>query len=378
MNQIIIANKPEEKVNLLDFDYPALESWVVNELKEPKFRAAQIWQWIWQKLEWDFSAMTNVSKSLREKLGEKAYIRPPKIISSSESKDGTTKLLLELKDGARVETVLIPALNKAGEIRWSQCLSTQVGCPMKCAFCATGKMGFRRNMSMGEILGQVLIGKEWLKDLRPDRPVLRNLVFMGMGEPLLNLEGLIPSLEVLGDERGANFSPRRITVSTCGIEKGLEKLGESGLAYLAISLHAPNQELRERIMPQAANWDLEKMLEALSEYPLKTRERITFEYLLLGGVNDSLEHARQLTRILSHIKAKLNLIVYNPVEGLPFKAPDPETVATFQKYLCDRNITAILRKSRGSDIEAACGQLAVNYKENSKPAEAGGGSSDSQ
>lgn len=349
----------EDKINLLELDYPALEAWVVNELGQPKFRAAQLWQWVWQKLERDFDKMTNLSKDFREKLNEKAVVRLPAVVKKSVSKDGTTKLLLESGDGSRIETVLIPALNKAGETRWSQCLSTQAGCPMKCAFCATGKMGFQRNLSMGEILGQVLIGKELLKDFRPDKPVLRNLVFMGMGEPLLNLGALIPALEVLGDERAANFSPRRMTVSTCGVEKGLEKLGESGLAYLAVSLHAPNQSLREKIMPRAARWNLDDMLKALAEYPLKTRERITFEYLLLGGVNDSLEHAKELTRVLSHVKGKLNLIVYNPVEGLPFKAPKAEDVEAFQKYLCDRNITAILRKSRGADIEAACGQLAA-------------------
>lgn len=367
MSELVMEKNPvQDRINLLEMDYAALENWLVNDLKQPRFRAAQLWQWIWQKLEMDFSAMSNVSRELREILTEKACIKLPEIVSTSTGKDGTTKFLLEFNDGARVETVLIPALNRVGETRWSQCLSTQVGCPMQCTFCATGQMGFRRNMSMGEILGQVFIGKQWLKDLRPDRPVLRNLVFMGMGEPLLNLQSLIPALQVLGDERGANFSPRRITVSTCGLEKGLEKLGESGLAYLAVSLHAPNQKLREKIMPHAARWDLDKMLAALSAYPLKTRERITFEYLLLGGVNDSLEHAKQLAHILSHIKAKLNLIVYNPVPGLPFKAPEAETVEAFQKYLCDRHITAILRKSRGGDIEAACGQLATPYDDAGK------------
>lgn len=347
------------KINLLDLDFPELQEYFITELKQPKFRTVQLWQWIWQKLEFDFAAMSNISRELRAILAEKTFVQLPKIVNCQTSRDGTTKFLLEFTDGARAETVLIPAPNKLGEIRWSQCLSTQIGCPMHCAFCATGQMKYKRNMSMAEILGQVLIGKQWLKDLRPDKPVLRNLVFMGMGEPLLNLEGLIPALQVLGDARAANFSPRRITVSTCGLEDGLEKLGESGLAYLAVSLHAPNQALREKIMPGAAKWNLEKMLSALANYPLKTRERITFEYLLLGDVNDSLEHAHQLTVILSHIKAKLNLIVYNPVPGLPFQAPDPQKVAAFQKYLCDRHITAILRKSRGADIAAACGQLAT-------------------
>lgn len=347
------------KQNLLDLDFAALESWLVNGLGQPAFRATQIWQWIWQKLEFDFSKMTNVSRDLRTILEERAAIGLPSIAQSVSGSDGTTKFLLEFADGATVETVLIPAVNRIGETRWSQCLSTQVGCPMGCSFCATGKMGFTRNLSMGEILGQALIGKKWLNDVRPDRPVLRNLVFMGMGEPLLNLKSLIPALRTLNDPKGANFSPRRITVSTCGVEKGLEELGESGLAYLAVSLHAPSQGLREQLMPGAASWNLDRMLKALSRYPLKMRERITFEYLLLGGVNDSLEHAKQLTEILSHIKSKLNLIVYNPVPGLPFKPPKAEAVEAFQKYLCDRHITAILRKSRGGDINAACGQLAT-------------------
>lgn len=348
----------KNKINLLDLDFPALEKWFTEELHQPRFRAIQIWQWVWQKLVWDFQAMTNVSRQLREILEQKSEISLPTIIRTQSGEDGTTKFLLKLADGESIETVMIPAINRVGETRWSQCLSTQVGCPMRCVFCATGKMGFRRNLSMGEILGQVLIGKQWLKDLRSDKPVLRNLVFMGMGEPLLNLGNLLPALSVLNDVNAANFSPRRMTISTCGIERGLEKLGDSGLAYLAVSLHAPNQSLRKEIMPGAATWNLDEMLATLSRYPLKTRERITFEYLLLGGINDSIEHAKQLTRIMSHVKSKLNLIIYNPVPDLPFKAPNPEAVQAFQKYLCDHNITAILRKSRGADIHAACGQLA--------------------
>ena len=180
---------------------------------------------------------------------------------------------------------------------------------------------------------------------------------MGMGEPLLNLKNVMRALESLNNDKGLNFSPRRITVSTCGIEKGLRELGESGLAYLAVSLHAPTQELRARIMPKAARWPLEDLLQALKSYPLKTRERITFEYLLLGGVNDGLEQARQLARVVSDVKGKLNLIVYNPSEGDPYKAPSPERVLAFEQYLWDRNITAIIRKSKGQDIKAACGQL---------------------
>lgn len=346
-----------EKVNLLEMTLPRLQAWFENDLGEPAYRAVQVWQWIWRKLARDFDCMSNVSKNLRARLADIAEIAWPEISAEQTSVDGTKKLLLTMRDGAGIETALIPAQNRAGEIRWSQCVSTQAGCPMGCKFCATGKMGFRRNLSAGEILGQVLTGRAVLNDRRPEWPVLRNLVFMGMGEPLLNLDGLMPALTSLNEESGANFSPRRITVSTCGIEKGLRILGESGLAYLAVSLHAPSQELREKIMPGAAKWPLDQMIASLAAYPLKARERVTFEYLLLGGVNDSPGHARQLAKLISPIRAKLNLIVYNPAPGLPYRAPDPEAVVEFQKILCDKHFTAILRKSRGADIAAACGQL---------------------
>ena len=308
-------------INLLDYTLPELTDWMQNELGEPKFRAVQVWQWIWQKMARDFDAMTNVSKACRERLAQCAEIRWPEIVTVEQSSDDTTKFLLRLQDGAEVETVLIPSDSREGVRRWTQCLSSQVGCAMACTFCSTGTMGFERNMTMGEILGQILVAREHLGDTRPDWPVLRNLVFMGMGEPLLNLKNVMRALESLNNDKGLNFSPRRITVSTCGIEKGLRELGESGLAYLAVSLHAPTQELRARIMPKAARWPLEDLLQALKSYPLKTRERITFEYLLLGGVNDGLEQARQLARVVSDVKGELNLIVYNPSEGDPYKAP---------------------------------------------------------
>jgi len=203
----------------------------------------------------------------------------------------------------------------------------------------------------------VLVARAHLGDARPDRPVLRNLVFMGMGEPLLNLREVMRALQSLNNDKGLNFSPRRITVSTCGIEKGLRELGESGLAYLAVSLHAPTQELRARIMPKAARWPLEELVAALQRYPLKTRERITFEYLLLGGVNDGPEQARELARLVGSVKGKLNLIVYNPAEGAPYAAPAEDRVLAFEQCLWKRHITAIVRKSKGQDIRAACGQL---------------------
>lgn len=338
-------------------EFPRLEKFMVEDLGQPPFRARQLWQWLWQKNVTSFADMTSISKDLRSILAERCSLPLPEITATQIAEDGTIKFLLRLRDQSLIETVLIPSTNRMGQIRWAQCLSTQVGCPMRCAFCATGKMGFSRNLSMGEILGQVLIGKKYLRDDRPDKPILRNLVFMGMGEPLLNLDSLLGALRTLGHKDGLNFSPRRITVSTSGLKKGLKKLGESGLAYLAISLHATSQKLREKIMPVAGAWQLDEMLEDLKHYPIKARERITFEYLLLGGLNDSLADAKNLVGIASHIKAKINLINFNPVPGLPFRQSTPEQAQAFQDYLCKHNITAIMRKSKGTDIAAACGQL---------------------
>ena len=349
-------------VDILNLTYPELEGFIVGELGEPRFRAGQIWQWLWGKNAASFAEMTDVSKHLRARLEERAVIRLPEVAEVRTSADGTEKLLLRLADGALVETVIIPSVGRDGTMRLAQCLSSQVGCAMGCTFCSTGAMGFTRNMTAGEILGQVLAARARLGDNRPDRPMIRNLVFMGMGEPLLNLKEVTRALSMLHHERGLAFSPRRVTVSTCGIKRGLRELGDSGLAFLAVSLHAPNQALRARIMPGAAVWPLDELMAALAEYPLKTRERITFEYLLLGGVNDGPEHARELARLISPIKAKLNLIAYNPSAGQPYEAPSEERILAFERILWDKYITAILRMSKGRDINAACGQLAAESR----------------
>ncbi len=343
-------------ISLLDLTFEELARFVADELQEPPFRARQLWSWLWRKGARSFADMTDLSRLTRTKLEETAVILWPEIVQKQESADGTTKFLLRLADGECIETVLIPSESRNNKGRITQCLSCQVGCVMGCTFCSTGSMGFVRNMSMGEILGQVLVAREYLSET-PDNPKLRNLVFMGMGEPLLNLKEVTRSLYTLNSELGLCFSPRRITVSTCGIEKGLLELGESGLAYLAVSLHASNQELRAKLMPKASHLSLPDLMEKLRTYPLKTRERLTFEYLMLGGVNDGLEHAKELTRLMSHVKGKLNLIIYNPAEGAPYKAPTDDAVLTFEKYLWSKGITAIIRKSKGRDIDAACGQL---------------------
>ncbi|MDR2801070.1 MAG: 23S rRNA (adenine(2503)-C(2))-methyltransferase RlmN [Desulfovibrio sp.] len=352
---------PGPAINLLDFTLPELAAWMRTELGEPAFRATQVWQWLWQKRARDFGDMSNVSVACRARLAECAFIGWPEVRLVRESRDGTTKFLLRLHDGALVETVLIPADSREGERRWTQCLSCQVGCAMGCTFCATGQTGFERNMRMSEILGQVLVARAHLGDRRPDHPVLRNLVFMGMGEPLLNLEEVLRALQCLNSDKGLNFSPRRITVSTCGLEQGLQELGQSGLCYLAVSLHAPSQSLRQTIMPGAARWPLSALIEALKAYPLKRRERITLEYLLMNGVNDSPRHALELARLVGELRGKLNLIIYNPVEGLPYAAPSPERILAFEQCLWKRRVTAVVRKSKGQDIGAACGQLKAGF-----------------
>lgn len=341
-------------INLTELNYSELEAFVLNELRQPKFRTQQIWQWVWQKGARNVSSMTNLSKPLREELSSMAEIRWPEIAEVAESRDGTIKFLLRLVDGELVETVLIP-----GKTRYTQCLSTQVGCAMGCTFCSTGLMGFTRNLSMGEILGQILVGRDYLEQ-REAMP-LRNLVFMGMGEPLNNLENVTRSLRTMQSELGLAFSWRRATVSTVGLPRQLEKLGKSGLALPAISLHAPTQELREQIMPKAAKVHLDDLMAALDAYPMKQRERITFEYLVLRGVNDSIEHARQLVRLLGHRRCKVNLISFNPPKAeagkLPYEPPHPEDVLDFEHYLHSKGMTATLRRSMGQDIGAACGQL---------------------
>ncbi|AGW13351.1 putative 23S rRNA methyltransferase [Megalodesulfovibrio gigas DSM 1382 = ATCC 19364] len=344
------------KMSLLSLPLPALEQYCAS-LGEPGFRAKQLFQWIWEKGVVDVSAMTNLSKAFREKLLAGCSCALPEVVTTQASKDGTLKLLLALEDGERVETVLIPEKDHT-----TQCLSTQVGCAMGCTFCATGTLGFTRNMTAGEMAGQVLAARQVLAERGIALP-LRNLVFMGMGEPLLNYDNLLDTLHILTHPLGPDFSTRRVTVSTVGIKRGLVELGETGLCSLAVSLHAPTQALREQLMPRAAKaLPLEELLALLEAYPLKARQRITLEYVLLGGVNDQPQHARELVRLFAHFKGsspKINLICYNPPQGVdsPYAAPQEADVAEFMAILQKKGMTVLRRASKGADIAAACGQL---------------------
>lgn len=336
--------------NILELTYPELETAVLA-MGHQGFRARQLWQWLWRLGAREFGQMTNIAKDFREQLGREWAIVWPRVEETRTSADGTIKFLLKLADGATVETVLIPDKD-----RYTQCLSCQIGCPMGCTFCSTGLMGFARNMTGGEIAAQVLVARDHLRvhGLAQD---VKNLVYMGMGEPLLNWDEVRKSLHILSHPEGLEFSRRRITLSTCAIKGKLDSFGAEGLALPAISLHAPTQEIREGLMPKAAAWHIDDLIKALQGYELRPRERVTIEYILIRGVNDQLGHARQLVRLLAHLKCKINLIAYNAGPGIAYEAPDPADVLAFEELLRKKGFTVTLRKSKGQDIAAACGQL---------------------
>ncbi|WP_332308247.1 23S rRNA (adenine(2503)-C(2))-methyltransferase RlmN [Desulfonatronovibrio magnus] len=335
---------------MLDLDKKGLEQ-VLQAMDEPLYRASQIMKWIWGKNCNDFSSMTNVSKKLRLRLDQEYTIEPPGVARAARSSDGTIKLLLLLKDGKSVESVLIPA----GD-HYTQCLSTQVGCALGCQFCSTGTMGFERQMSAGEIAGQVLAARRYLLGSGNLMPV-NNLVLMGMGEPLLNWKQVHQALQIFRCPDALNFSRRKITLSTAGVSGGLNKLGQSQLCYLAVSLHAPDQTTRQAIMPGASAHHLDNLIKDMETYPLAPRERITIEYMLLRGVNDSLRQAGELCKILSKVKCKINLLRFNPGVDSSFQSSTEESVEAFQDFLRSKGFTVMLRKSMGADIQAACGQL---------------------
>jgi len=298
--------------------------------------------------------MTDFPKALREKTAQKCLLTNLKLVTKQRSIDGTSKLAWRLPDGLVVESVVIPERGHK-----TLCISSQVGCAMGCRFCHTARMGFRRHLIPSEIVGQVLAAIENIGE----REQLRNLVFMGMGEPLANYENVLKSIYILTDDLGLNFSLRRITVSTCGLVPEILRLGRDTDVGLAISLNAPDDRTRGKIMPINRRYDLSQLIEACRNYRLSRRRRITFEYLLLADVNDSVEQAISLAKLLKGIPSKINLIPYNESSDIPFKRPVHEQVLSFQQVLKEANYTAIIRKSKGRDISAACGQLYTELKQ---------------
>ena len=340
-----------EPVFLKDFTPAELELWA-QQGGQPAYRARQLLKWLYSQNAEDFQVMTDLSKDFRCWLDENARISSVKREKVLTDVDGTRKLLLRLQDGERIESVLIDE-----DERLTLCISSQVGCAYACRFCLTGRDGFRRNLTAGEIVDQICAARKELGE--GER--LTNLVFMGMGEPLANLAQVLKALEIITSDRGLNFSTRRITLSTVGLIPEMLKLSSLFPIKLAVSLHAADNDTRSRIMPINKRYPLEELLEACRNLELPRRNRITFEYLLLGGVTDSPEAARKLAKLLRGLRAKINLIPFNEYPGAKFKAPLPASVEEFQKILQDTHFTATVRQSRGAGIMAACGQLSHSH-----------------
>ena len=347
-------------VNLIGYERIALTEFMA-ELGEPSYRADQILKWIHQRSETRFDAMTDLSKPLRRRLDDIASIEGLKVASEILSSDGTRKWLLELAEGNCVETVFIPE-----ETRGTLCISSQVGCSLTCSFCATGRQGFNRNLTTAEIISQVWFARNALRTEQIDRPIT-NIVLMGMGEPLLNYNQVVPALRLMLDDCSYGFSRRRVTLSTAGVIPGIERLLEDCPVSLAVSLHAPNDELRNQLVPLNRKYPIQKLMEACRRYAgYDRRWRVTFEYIMLDGVNDSIWHARQLARILSDIPSKVNLIPYNQVDGLEYDRSSKDSINSFRDVLLTAGVMTITRKTRGDDVNAACGQLVGRFKDRTK------------
>ena len=365
------------KIDLKNLTLPALEQFLQGQGKE-RFRALQVFKWIYQQGIVNFDEMTNISKNLRSELGETAFISNLETEAVEEGSDGTRKYLFNLGDGHAVESVLIPI-----EGRNTLCISSQVGCAMACEFCLTGTFKLTRNLTTAEIVNQIMAVKRDLAINPPAMQVdggprlendddsddtddgstvspasIRNVVLMGMGEPLHNLDNVIPAIQIMIDGNGLQLSNRRVTVSTCGLVPEMARLGrEIPNVNLAVSLNATTDELRDRIMPVNRRYPIKSLLQACREFPLPGRRKVTFEYVMMGGINDSLDDAKRLLRLISDIPNKVNLIPFNEHEGCEFRAPTRAAIDAFHKFLIDRHVTVITRDSRGGDISAACGQL---------------------
>ena len=338
-----------EKINLFGCEISKLEQMML-EREQKKFRATQLYAWIYEKEALDFDEMSDISLKFREELKRDFCLDLPRIYRKQESKDGTIKLLLELKDGAKVETALMP-------YRYGNaiCVSSQVGCNMACAFCASGLLKKQRNLEISEMVGQVYVMNQLLKE-RGER--VSHIVVMGTGEPFDNYENVLDFIRIMNHPKGFAIGARHITVSTCGLVPGIMKYAHEGMqTNLAISLHAPNDKIRNQLMPISKAFPLDKLMEAVKYYEKVADRRVTFEYILLKDLNDTIECARQLVKLIRGTKAYVNLIPYNPVNEKPYQRSEDETVHRFFSYLMQHGVTTTVRKEFGNDIDAACGQL---------------------
>lgn len=350
-----------EKINLLNLNRAGLEDFFVG-LGEKPFRSKQLMQWIHQRGVTDFTQMTDMSKSLRETLSRKACVKFPRISSTQQSKDGTRKWLLSV-DGAEnaIESVLIPEKS-----RTTLCISSQVGCTLNCSFCSTAKQGFNRNLDTAEIIAQLHLAHHSL--LREGKEQgITNVVMMGMGEPLMNFDAVLDAVDMMCDDYAYALSKRRVTISTAGVVPAMEKLKEITDVSLAVSLHAPNDRLREQLVPINRKYPISELLKACRSYVEGYKSRkITFEYVMLKGVNDGIEHARELVKRIGDIPCKLNLIPFNPYPHAIYECSDKLTIDRFREYVSGKGIITVTRRARGGDIDAACGQLVGQFKDRSR------------
>jgi len=353
------------KTNLLGLTRQDLEAFFA-EMGEKAFRASQVMKWIYQFGVDDFDEMTNLSKSLRERLKTVAEIRLPEVVQDMPSRDGTRKWLLKVDETNHIEMVYIP-----DKERTTLCVSSQVGCTLACSFCSTARQGFNRNLSTAEIVGQVALATRiiGLPENKGER-VITNVVMMGMGEPLMNLDNVVKAMDLMKDDLAFGISKRRVTLSTAGVVPGIDELRERSDVSLAVSLHAPNDELRDQLVPINKKYPLKELLASCKRYVEgKPHNRVTFEYVMLAGVNDSPEHARQLVKILRGVPAKVNLIPFNPFPGSPYECSSMKVINAFRDIVMEAGIITVTRKTRGDDIAAACGQLAGKVKDRTRRSE---------
>jgi len=348
-------------VNLLDFDQPKLAGFFA-ELGEKPFRAKQLMRWMHHFGVNDFGQMTDVAKSLREKLAQVAEIRPPEVRLEQVSEDGTRKWLIDVGAGNGVETVFIPE-----DDRGTLCVSSQVGCALECTFCSTGRQGFNRNLGVSEIIGQLWLANKALgRDPKGER-IISNVVMMGMGEPLANFDNVVTALNIMLDDSAYGLSRRRVTVSTSGLVPAMDRLRDACPVALAVSLHAPNDALRDQIVPINKKYPLVELMAACRRYLEKApRDFVTFEYVMLDGVNDTVEHARQLLKLVRDVPCKFNLIPFNPFPDSGYQTSRPESIRRFRDVLMQAGYVVTTRKTRGEDIDAACGQLAGKVKDRTR------------
>jgi 23S rRNA (adenine2503-C2)-methyltransferase len=360
---IATAGKPvPEAVNLLGLDREGLEQFFLD-MGEKTFRATQVMKWIHQLGVTDFQDMNNLSKDLRRQLDEKAVVDNLEVARDMLSSDGTRKWLLKLADGNHIEAVFIPE-----DDRGTLCVSSQAGCALDCSFCSTGRQGFNRNLTSAEIISQVWLASQLLEEEKKPGRKITNVVMMGMGEPLLNFDNVVRAIRIMMDDFAYGLSKRRVTVSTAGVVPAMDRIGDILDMRLAVSLHATNDTLRDELVPVNRKYPLKELMAACRRFIDKqnTRTRITFEYVMLDGVNDQPEHARELIRLLKGIPTLMNLIPFNPFEGSGYSTSSRKAVAKFSEILQNAGMTTVTRKTRGEDIDAACGQLAGQIEDKSR------------